>query len=224
MAAMTKEIDQIRSLLEDEKEIRRSGTRLWQGKIAGKEVLLTQSGIGKVCAATNALEIIREYKPQIVLNTGVAGSLAKNVEVKDIVIGTDFAYHDVWCLAPNLYGQMQGFPASFETDANLIAKLKKTFDGYKKIHFGLVCTGDRFICYPSDVVAVLEHFPDVAAVDMEATAIAQICYMHKCKFLSIKVISDNPVLHPNGVAQYDGFWHELVDISFENIVKIIKAI
>lgn len=224
LAAMSKEIEQISNMLEDSREIWQNRMRIREGKIADKQVILTECGIGKVAAATNAIEIIQNFHPEIIINTGVAGSLAQNVEVKDMVVGTNFAYHDVWCLTPNLYGQVQGFPASFDADKKVVSVLKKNFGDDEHIHFGQICSGDRFVCYPEDVQTVLQHFPDVKAVDMEAAAIAQICYMYKCKFLSLKVISDNPAIHPNGIAQYDGFWHDLADISFGKIAQVIKII
>lgn len=224
LSAMSKELDQFKDLYPDFKQVNIGGIRAFEVVDGDKHILLTESGMGKVCAATNAIEIIREFKPDMLINSGCAGSLSNDIEVKDVVISTGFSYHDVWFWEPNKYGQVQGFPAVFKADEKLLKVAQKTFKENNDVRFGLVCTGDKFISHPDEIQKILGHFPDVLAVDMEATAVAQVCYMYKTPFLSLKVISDNPVKYPNGYKQYNEFWSQMADTSFGVLKKLINEL
>ena len=67
---------------------------IFEGKINGKEVALLQSGIGKVAAAIGTTALLQLAKPDVVLNTGSAGGVAKGLKVGDIVISDETRYHD----------------------------------------------------------------------------------------------------------------------------------
>lgn len=56
------------------------------------------------------LELIKNFAPDCVINTGVAGGIDVKTRVMDVVAGESVVYHDVWCGEPNLYGQVQGLP------------------------------------------------------------------------------------------------------------------
>lgn len=224
LAAMSKELDQLKTLFSEIKEKNVSGLRCFEGKIGDKLVILSESGMGKVCAATNITEVIRSFKPDLIINSGCAGSLAKEIDVKDVVVGNEISYHDVWFWKPNQYGQVQGFPARFTADENALKKIKKITKSDSKVHFGLICTGDKFISHPDEIKQIKEHFPESCAVDMEAAAMAQVCYMYNTPLISIKVISDNPVKYPNGYKQYNEFWSELADESFSFVKDLLQVI
>ena len=53
-----------------------------------------QSGIGKVAAAIGTTALLQLAKPDVVLNTGSAGGVAKGLKVGDIVISDETRYHD----------------------------------------------------------------------------------------------------------------------------------
>ena len=224
LSAMSKELDQIKNMgtLSGEKMI--NNMKVYETVVGDKKIVFSQSGMGKVCAATNTIEIIREYKPDLIINSGCAGSLSKDIDIKDAVIGTEIAYHDVWYWEPNEYGQVQGFPATFKTDAKVLKKVKEIVKDESNVHYGLICTGDRFVTSKRDIDDILGHFPQNLAVDMEAAAMAQVCHMYKTNLLSIKIISDNPVRYTDGFAQYNSFWSDMADTSFKIVSKIIKEL
>ena len=95
IVAMGSEFQLVESLFESEEEEKEGAYRFVRGKIGSKEAVLMQAGIGKVCAAVGAVEMIGRFRPECILNTGVAGGIDEKLRVMDIVVGGEVAYHDV---------------------------------------------------------------------------------------------------------------------------------
>ena len=91
---MDKELQLLLPMLNGLAEI--DGGRYYTGTMAGHDIIATKVGIGKVNAALGADTIIREYAPDMVINTGVAGgtgATADPARVLDVVLATEGAYH-----------------------------------------------------------------------------------------------------------------------------------
>ncbi len=216
IAAMSKEIASIKNILSNPKE--QDG--YIRGTLNDKEIILTQSGIGKVCAAVKTTELIDKFQPDCVINSGVAGGVGDNVKQMDIVVGTKTVYNDVWCLEPNAYGQVQDFPLYFEADTSLIEKIKESDVVYK----GLITSGDKFISGIEGAKNIRKLFDDALAVDMESCAVAQVCYMKKTPFISLRIISDNPLRSNDNHQQYADFWGEMANKSFAVLKNLLNNI
>ena len=183
IVAMTSEYGLVKSLLEQTKDEFVHGLLFTEGRIGNVEVILAKSGIGKVCAAVGAMEMIQRYAPDVIVNTGVAGGIDPLTQVMDIVVGENMVYHDVWCGEGNEYGQVQGLPARFVSDKELCKlALSVAHDGH--VYGGLICSGDKFITDKEELTEIKKRFPEGMAVDMESCAIAQVCYMCGVPFLS----------------------------------------
>ena len=117
--------------------------RYVEGTLGGNHVILTQCGIGKVSAAVGASELIRRFSPDCIVSTGVAGGIDACLKVTDVVASQRLVYHDVWCGDGNEYGQVQGFPASYEGCSSLLRHALSLNEAgmESRIHSGLVCTG-----------------------------------------------------------------------------------
>ena len=131
------------------------------------EFQIYYTGVGKINASIRTLEIIRDYSPTQLINYGTAGSL--NKKLKGLVEVTQFFQRD-----------MDATPLGF--------KIGQTpFDEIEEINFGSAgysCgTGDSFVNQTPKLKTDL--------VDMEAYAIAKICYLKDIKFKCFKYISDN---------------------------------
>lgn len=216
IAAMSKEIASIKNILSNTKE--QDG--YIRGTLNDKEIILTQSGIGKVCAAVKTTELIDKFQPDCVINSGVAGGVGDNVKQMDIVVGTKTVYNDVWCLEPNAYGQVQDFPLYFEADTSLIEKIKES----DVVHKGLITSGDKFISGIEEAKNIRKLFDDALAVDMESCAVAQVCYMKKTPFISLRIISDNPLRSNDNHQQYADFWGEMANKSFAVLKNLLNNI
>ena len=64
------------------------------GKLVGQDVVIGMAGVGKVNAAICAQTMILKYAPELIVNSGVAGSLSKRLDIGDIAVGTGVVEHD----------------------------------------------------------------------------------------------------------------------------------
>ena len=101
------------------------------GQIGDKEVVIQQCGIGKVNAAIGAVEMITHYQPDIIVSSGCAGGADTRLKVTDVVVGTSYTYHDVYCGTEVEYGQFIGLPAYFEADEQLVQTALSLGSDYK---------------------------------------------------------------------------------------------
>ena len=185
------------------------------------QVILQKSGIGKVNAAIQTVEMIRQYKPDCIISTGCAGGNGDDINVQDVVVSTQLAYHDVYCgeaIGHSVYGQVQGLPARYDADPYLLEKAQLT--GAKP---GLIVTGDWFVDSKDKMREIIGHFPEAKAVDMESCAIAQTCYINKVPFISFRVISDIP-LRDTDASMYHDFWNTIAQNSFQVTKTFIESL
>lgn len=194
-------------------------------------VRVEKCGIGKVNAALGAQRMISEFHPDVIVSSGCAGGNGDEVNVYDVVVSTELAYHDVYCgaaMGGSVYGQVQGLPARFQAAPELLAKVREAEQkaealAMPRLHFGLIATGDWFVDSKEKMRQILSHFPEAKAVDMESAAIAQTCYLNNVPFISLRVISDIP-LRDNNASQYHDFWARIADNSFQVTKTIIESL
>ena len=192
------------------------------GRLGGNEVVLSRCGIGKVNAAVGTMTLIAGERPDCIISTGVAGGIDRSLDVMDIVVAEQTAYHDVWCGDGNEKGQVQGLPPRFDSDCRLCdAAMTGAAANVKR---GLTCTGDQFITSKEALRQIKLDFPDALAVDMESAAIAQVCFLQDVPFMSVRIVSDTPGATPDHFKQYLDFWRELGDRSFGNIKAILERL
>ena len=168
--------------------------------LAGREVLLVQSGIGLVNAAgaaTSALVFVRAADPEatpLVISAGSAGGVGAQVQVGEVVIGSEYLNSDADARAFGYaLGQVPGMPARYEgaTAALRIAESEARMpDGSELVvHRGLIVSNDTFVDLER-AERLRALFPGVLATDMESVGAAQTCFAHGVPFVSIRGISD----------------------------------
>lgn len=218
IVAMDKEFAQLKSLLAGATTESRHGKDFVTGTIGHHTLTLQQCGIGKVNAAIGTVEMITACAPDLVISTGVAGGADCTLNVQDVVIGTEYTYHDAYCGDACAPGQLQGMPARYRMADTLHAAIAKTEKeclgrGENRLRKGLIVSGDWFVDTREKMRDILADFPDACAVDMESCSIAQTCYIYNTPFVSMRVISDVP-LRDTKASQYFDFWNRLADESF----------
>lgn len=221
IVAMQDELGCVESLLATRETITTNrGSCFIIGSTGKHDIILSQSGIGKVNAAIRTFELIERFSPDIIINTGVAGGIDVETRIMDMVVGNKVVYHDVWCGEGNEYGQVQGLPDRFSCDETLVEKVVKANAG-KRVYAGLICSGDKFITDREELEAIKSRFPEGMACDMESGAIAQVCHVCHIPFISMRIISDTPGVkdHWN---QYTDFWKAAPQQSFAILRNTIE--
>ncbi|WMQ74321.1 MAG: 5'-methylthioadenosine/S-adenosylhomocysteine nucleosidase [Sodalis sp.] len=192
IGAMEQEVALLRDSLNHSILHQKAGCEIYTGQLHGVEVVLVKSGIGKVSATLGTTLLLDHFKPELVINTGSAGSLEPSLKVGDIVISHEVRYHDVNVTAFGYEpGQMAQCPASFNADPSLVALAEKIIDrlGMHAVR-GLVVSGDAFINDAEGLARIRQTFPQAIAVEMEATAIAHVCHQFAVPFVVVRAISD----------------------------------
>lgn len=193
------------------------------------DIVLQKCGIGKVNSAIGAVEMIRQHKPDVIVSSGCAGGADLNLNVMDVVVARECAYHDAYCGDDCEFGQIMGMPARYKAPEELVEKAlslnDKVSDGLRepRIVAGLTVSGEWFVDSKEKMREIIGRFPDAAAVDMESCSIAQTCYKYDVPFVSFRVISDVP-LKDTKASQYFDFWDRVSKSSFEVTRSFVEAI
>ena len=220
--AMASERSQIERLLEKRETVVANGRRFCVGRIDRNEVVLGETGIGKVNAAVGAVAMIHGFHPDCLLSTGVAGGLDASLRVMDAVAASEVVYHDVDCGPGNAPGQVQGLPPSYFGDPRLL-ECAKSIRAESKIAAGLICSGDQFVTSRGQLDAIKARHPAGLAVDMESGALAQVCHIYGVPFLSFRILSDTPGAEWH-FDQYKDFWSTMADRSFAVTEAFLNAL
>ena len=193
ITALEAEMEIIRDNLTDEKTETISGIEYISGKIDNCDVVLAVCGIGKVFAAICTQTMILKYSPNIIINTGVAGSLSEKLSVGDICIAQDVVHHD---LDTSPIGDPVGMVSGinmiyFPTSEDLVSMFS---DITSELGFdymvGTIASGDQFISTDEQKAYIKANFP-ASCCDMESASIGHVAYVNKIPFIIIRAISDN---------------------------------
>ncbi|HLR80584.1 MAG TPA: 5'-methylthioadenosine/S-adenosylhomocysteine nucleosidase [Bacillota bacterium] len=222
IGAMDEEIKRLKNNMTDQQEVTVANSLFVKGKLSGVDVVLLKSGIGKVNAAMTTTILHERFNPSLVINTGSAGGFSSKLEVGDIVISTHVVHHDVDATAFDYkYGQVPQMPAQFPADARLVELAKaaaKTID--VQAAEGLIATGDSFMENPERVAFVKKQFPSMIAAEMEAAAIAQVCYQYATPFVVIRALSD--IAGKESSVSFDAFLDTAAKHATMMIMSMIK--
>lgn len=181
-----------------------AGVELERATLAGREVVLALSGVGKVAAAATAALLCERV--DTLLMVGTAGGLSSRVKPGDVVVATTTLQHDVdarplwprWTL-PGI-GQPR-VPTDPELTDVLAAAAESVCASHRGdlaalglgrpvAHRGLVVSGDVFVSRSEASARLRVDLPDALAVEMEGAAVAQVCHTAGVPFGLARTISD----------------------------------
>lgn len=216
IVAMDKELAMLKNAIANSKKRMGEICDYTIGEIGSNVVYLQKSGIGKVNSALGAAEMIMRYNPDVIISTGCAGALTDNHVQGDIIVGTSYKYHDVYCGDGNEWGQIQGMPVLFSANKKIVDAIKNILD--KPNCFANIVSGDRFVLQ-DEKQEIVKKCPSASVVDMESCSIAQTCYKYGVPFVSMRVISDG-----GDVEDYNEFWRRISEISFESVLQVLTKL
>lgn len=225
IGAMEEEVTKLCNEMENKKAEVVANSEFTSGSLAGRDCVLLKSGIGKVNAAMTTTILIERYKPDVLINTGSAGGLNPSLNVGDIVISDKVCHHDVDATAFGYkYGQVPGMPESYKADERLtdIALNAAGELGEVQVVKGLIASGDSFISDSEQVKKISKHFPELEAVEMEGSAIAQIAYQYGLPFVIIRSLSD--IAGKESGITFEKFIHTAATNSAKLVLSMIPHI
>ncbi|QEI08688.1 5'-methylthioadenosine/adenosylhomocysteine nucleosidase [Pigmentiphaga aceris] len=213
LAAMHDELAGLLADMGPDVVVQRVGLRDYHvGELYGHPCVLVLARIGKVAAAATTVTLIREFKVDAIVFTGLAGGIGQGVRVGDVVVGTSLVQHDMD--ARPIFPRHE-IPlldrAYFDTDASLNALLRQSAAAYvaeqlatdidaatradfgidvPAVHEGLIASGDTFVHAAGMATSLVEALPDVLCVEMEGAAVAQICHEYEMPCAVLRTISD----------------------------------
>ena len=164
--------------------------------------------------------MFKEFGVDKILFSGVAGSLNRNVNVGDVVIGdslleylfdaTEFGY-DI--------GTIPRMDTSIFRSDILLNKIKNILKN-DNIYYGKILSGDKFVSNLSEKEKLGEKF-NALAVDMESASVAHCAHVLGIEFAIIRSISDS--LNSSSVMEYTEFVNLAANNSKNVILKILKG-
>jgi len=192
IGAMAEEVSALIAKLDGAKTSATAGLTFHSGKLCGKDVVVVQSGIGKVNAAVCAQLLISLHGAKHVINTGVAGGLAAELNIGDIVVSSELVQHD---MDVTHFGYTRGvvpgikkdFFAADETLRRHALASGESIDA--PVISGRIASGDCFVSDRKVKQDISETF-GAACVEMEGAAIAHVCFLNSTPFVVIRAISD----------------------------------
>jgi adenosylhomocysteine nucleosidase len=209
MSAMPEELAALVADLEQPSREEIAGRDFHSGSLYGRAVVLVVSRCGKVAAASTATILIERFGVDAVVFTGLAGAIAPDLRVGDIVIADRLIQHDLDArpLFPRYQVPLLGV-AEFATDPARTAAAASAARGFDAIaglgadvatafaitrpnvRVGMIASGDQFFASMEAVADLRARLPDVLAVEMEGAAVAQVCREFALPCAILRTISD----------------------------------
>lgn len=184
------------------------GFKFYETIINRNKVILMLSKVGLINVSSAITLAIFEYKPNKVINYGIAGVMSKDIHTKDIIIGTTVvnvnsyktknleegkgSNPNTWELLTFLDGEEDRY-IEYNTDNELLEITKNIKYKNGKVIYGKIGSGDVWN-REKDRILYLNKKYNIIAEDMEAIGIYTICNKYKIPVISIKIISDNNLI------------------------------
>jgi len=222
IGAMEEEIWEIKESIDGISSVDIGNFTFYQGKLKNKEIVLVECGIGKVNASICTTLMVSQFNVEKILFTGVAGGVAPDINIGDVVIGTYLMEHDYDVTA---FGYEVGIipkmgDSKFHCDTDLIRlaydlakeNLKET-----NILKGPIVSGDVFVASEEKINWLWDKF-QAYCTEMEGAAVAHVCTVLKVPFLIVRSISDKA----NSDAKLD--FKEFCKVAAKNSKLLIEKL
>lgn len=217
IGAMEIEVKALKAMLENRENKVISGIEFAKGRIHKKEVVIAACGIGKVFAAIAAEAMILEYNPELIINTGVAGSTDERLGLLDIAIAENVVQHDMDTTPlGDPPGLLSGINIVNIPSDKKVADLFQTIIDELGINYirGTIASGDEFVDTIKRKKEIAEKFGAVAC-EMEGASIGHVCYVNGVDFAVLRAISDS--LNDGSGMEYSKF----VEIAAKNSIRVM---
>ena len=167
---------------------------------------------------------------EMLIFTGVAGAINKNLCQWDIILANKLCQYDIDAtpifekfVIPSLKVKyLIPNPEIHEWALKVLRNnLKKDeLSKFKSLHDGLIGTADKFVSKEETRNEITKAFPYIQAVEMEGAAVAQVACQENIPWLILRVISDTA---DNSAAQnFNDFLLDYSNYSWNLIEVLLK--
>lgn len=194
------------------------------------KIIVHETGVGMIAAASNTQHLIDEYSPKLLLLTGVAGALDKRLKIGDIIIGCNAINADLDVRRWNKDYRRGEQPFTneriYSSDEKLIQIVNASFKNSVKEAY--IATGSQFLDYNgkkkfnrtirpelSSIIKGAKLLPGV--YDMESAAVLQVANANHVPSIIIRTISDT-LDGKDTVSDFNSFITNAVE-SYKPIVE-----
>lgn len=223
LGAMPEEIDPILKKIGSYKTTTYAKNNYYEATYKGVELVIAYSKIGKVFSALSATTMIEHFGATILLFSGVAGAVSKELRVGDIVVATKLAQHD---LDISIFGHPYGYVPegsvyvhSDKTLLDLAYRVSKELG--VNIKEGIIATGDQFIANESKRDFIEKTF-SADALEMEGASVAVVCDALGVPFFILRSISDAADMDAS--FSFDEFLLTSADISARFVMSMVDKL
>lgn len=194
IGAMSDEVAALKESMEIEEIVEQASMKFYKGMLCGKQAVVVKSGIGKVNAAVCAQILVDKFGVDVLINTGIAGSLDAQIDIGDVVISTDAVQHDVDAtIFGDPFGQVPEMDTfSFPADERLVKLAKEVNEEVNpdiRTFTGRIVSGDQFVA-SGEVKERLVKLFGAKCTEMEGASIAHTAYLNKISCVIIRAVSD----------------------------------
>ena len=222
--AMEEELNALKKYLTITNEYNIFELKFYESILNDIEVVLVESGVGKVNAARTTQILIDNMKVDYVFNIGVAGGVSTKLSVGDIVLGEKLVQHDFDITAFNHEkGYIPSVGVYVDTDLYLLNIANEVLNSIDEVRYqrGIIASGDIF-CTEAKMSEKINAKFNALCVEMEGASIAQVCYLSHVPFLIIRSISDVP--NNNNTITYEEFLLSSCDVVANAMKGILEML
>ena len=226
IGAMEEEVAVLKQEMDIEETVDYASMQFCKGTLCGKNVVIVRSGIGKVNAAICAQILADKFNVDVLINTGIAGSLDAAIDIGDMVISTDLVEHDMDAtIFGDPLGQVPRMDTfSFPAEANLIEKAVAANEEANpdiKTFTGRIVSGDQFVSSAEVKEKLVKNF-QAKCTEMEGAAIAHAAYLNKVSCVIIRAISDKA--DNSATMDYPTFEKKAIEHSVRLVRNLLSRI
>ncbi len=211
LGAMIEEVQSIKNHMTEVKTRTLGGRDYYTGKLYGVDTVLAFSRWGKVASSSTVTTLINVFGATTIIFTGVAGAVASELNIGDIVVSDGLYQHDMDArpIFPRHHIPLTD-TVIFRPEKTWVEKAKlsaedfvahidqfiskKTLEKFSvknpKVYVGIIASGDQFISNAQTHDALQFEGEKVMAVEMEGAAVAHVCQEHGVPYIVIRTISD----------------------------------
>jgi adenosylhomocysteine/aminodeoxyfutalosine nucleosidase len=223
MGAMPEEIAPILERVGDYTVSNVAGNKYYECSYGGVELVIAYSKIGKVFSALTAATMIEKFGATMMLFSGVAGAISKELSIGDLIVATKLCQHDLDITAfGHPYGYVPEGAQFVETDerlrfiANDVAKEMGI-----NLKEGIIATGDQFVADQARKDWIQETFK-ADALEMEGASVAVVCDAINVPVFILRAISD--AADGDASFDFDEFLESSAKVSADFIMKMVDKI